>query len=640
MQLLRSLALLVFLPVAVWSAGAATRTQARLILSAEAVRPGETVLAGVLLKMPPGWHTYWKNPGDSGAATKIDWQLADGIRAGEIQWPAPEKFTIAGLTTYVYQDEVLLIVPMTLADNVSAGPKELKAQLSWLECERVCLPGKGEVKAVLEVGATSKPSGEIFLFDAWKKKLPRKESSIEAGAWWEKEADRGSRPRPVVLEVALRDAEDFFPYPGKTFEIQAATEKLGANGDKVRLRKIVKKFEGDWPSQLQGIVLGKEKGGQAIEVNVPIAATPAALSAGDFGAPPESRSLALVLVFAFIGGLILNVMPCVLPVIALKILGFVQQSKEAPQQVRRMGLIYGLGVLVSFLVLAGMVIAVKQAGHQASWGMQYQNPHFIIAMTILVLLVALNLFGLFEVTLGGRTLGAASELASRKGAAGAFFNGVLATLLATPCSAPFMGVALGFAFSQPPAVIVLTLLTLGLGLAAPYVVLSWRPDWLKFLPKPGPIWGEFAQRAARRRWPGMAASLLVTGTVTALALSRAPELDWKPWSPEAVAKARAEGRPILVDFTADWCATCQVNMRTSINIKPVRKKLGEINAITLVADFSNQDEAIGQELEKFGRNAVPLVLVYPRDSNKPPIVLPDGYLTPRIVLDALDKALE
>jgi len=688
MQLLRSLALLVFLPVAVWSAGAATRTQARLILSAEAVRPGETVLAGVLLKMPPGWHTYWKNPGDSGAATKIDWQLADGIRAGEIQWPAPEKFTIAGLTTYVYQDEVLLIVPMTLADNVSAGPKELKAQLSWLECERVCLPGKGEVKAVLEVGATSKPSGEIFLFDAWKKKLPRKESSIEAGAWWEKEADRGSRPRPVVLEVALRDAEDFFPYPGKTFEIQAATEKLGANGDKVRLRKIVKKFEGDWPSQLQGIVLGKEKGGQAIEVNVPIAATPAALSAGDFGAPPESRSLALVLVFAFIGGLILNVMPCVLPVIALKILGFVQQSKEAPQQVRRMGLIYGLGVLVSFLVLAGMVIAVKQAGHQASWGMQYQNPHFIIAMTILVLLVALNLFGLFEVTLGGRTLGAASELASRKGAAGAFFNGVLATLLATPCSAPFMGVALGFAFSQPPAVIVLTLLTLGLGLAAPYVVLSWRPDWLKFLPKPWPwmeqfkkamgfpmlatvvwlfrltlshftlsdvfwfgiflvalamsawIWGEFAQRAARRRWPGMAASLLVTGTVTALALSRAPELDWKPWSPEAVAKARAEGRPILVDSTADWCATCQVNMRTSINIKPVRKKLGEINAITLVADFSNQDEAIGQELEKFGRNAVPLVLVYPRDSNKPPIVLPDGYLTPRIVLDALDKALE
>jgi thiol:disulfide interchange protein DsbD len=285
-------------------------------------------------------------------------------------------------------------------------------------------------------------------------------------------------------------------------------------------------------------------------------------------------------------------------------------------------------------------------------------------------------------------MGAASGLASRKGATGAFFNGVLATLLATPCSAPFMGVALGFAFSQPPSVIMLTLLTLGLGLAAPYVVLSCRPDWLKFLPKPGAwmerfkkamgfpmlatvvwlfrltlghfsksdvfwfgmflvalsmsawIWGEFVQRASRRRWPGVLAGVLVTGSVTALALMRAPDLEWTPWSPEAVAKARAEGRPILVDFTADWCSTCQVNMRTSINIKSVRKKLGEINAATMVADFSKSDETIGKELEKFGRDAVPLVLVYPRDAAKPPIVLPEGYLSPKIVLDALDKAVQ
>jgi thiol:disulfide interchange protein DsbD len=320
--------------------------------------------------------------------------------------------------------------------------------------------------------------------------------------------------------------------------------------------------------------------------------------------------------------------------------------------------------------------------------MQFQNVHFVIAMTILVLLVALNLFGVFEVTLGGGAMGAASELASKEGAAGAFFNGVLATLLATPCSAPFLGVALGFAFTAQPAVILMTLLTVGLGLAAPYVVLSWRPDWLKFLPKPGMwmeqfkkamgfpmlatvvwlfrltlghfsksdvfwfgvflvalsmsawIWGEFVQRARNRRWPGVVASLLVTGTVTAMALTRAPELEWKAWSPEAVAKARAEGRPILVDFTADWCATCQVNMRTSINIKPVLQKLAQIDAVTLVADFSKEDETIGKELEKFGRSAVPLVLVYPKDPQKPPIVLPDGYLTPKIVLDALDKALE
>ncbi len=666
--------------------GATTKTQARLILSAAVARPGETVIAGVLLKMPPGWHTYWKNSGDSGAPTKIDWQLPDGIKAGEIQWPVPEKLTVADLTTYVYHDEVLLLVPLTLADNVRAGPKELKAQVSWLECERVCQPGKGEVKTLLEVGAKSKPSAEIFLFDAWKKRLPRTDPTVSANAWW----DKGGDSRPVILEVAMKDAADFFPYANKAFELEGATEKLLADDGKVRFRKVMKKFEGDWPAQLQGIVVGKREDGQqpAIELDVPIAATPPVTSGGDVAPPPESKPLALILVFAFIGGLILNVMPCVLPVIALKILGFVQQSKEAPQKVRRLGLIYGMGVLVSFLVLAGLAIGVKQVKGVASWGMQFQDVRFVIAMTILVLLVALNLFGVFEVTLGGRAMGAASELASKEGAAGAFFNGVLATLLATPCSAPFLGVALGFALTAQPAVILVTLLTVGLGLAAPYVVLSWQPDWLKFLPKPGLwmeqfkkamgfpmlatvvwlfrltlshfsksdvfwfgvflvslsmsawIWGEFVQRARKRRWPGVVAGILVTGTVTAMALARAPELEWKPWSHEAVAKARAEGRPILVDFTADWCATCQVNMRTSINISPVRKKLAQMNTVTLVADFSKEDETIGKELEKFGRSAVPLVLVYPKNAEKPPIVLPLGYLTPKIVLDALDKALE
>jgi len=249
-------------------------------------------------------------------------------------------------------------------------------------------------------------------------------------------------------------------------------------------------------------------------------------------------------------------------------------------------------------------------------------------------------------------------------------------------------VALGFAFAQPPVLIVATLLTVGLGLATPYVVLSFQPDWLKFLPKPGAwmerfkvamgfpmlatvvwlfkltlnhfsksdvfwfgvflvalsmsawIWGEFVQRGRKRRWLGGAASVLVTGAVVLLAATRAPEIEWKPWSHEAVAAARAEGRPVLVDFTADWCSTCQVNMRTSINIASVRRKLGQIQAVTLVADFSKEDPAIAAELQRFQRDAVPLVLVYPKDPNKPPIVLPDGYLTPKIVLDALDKAAQ
>src|SRR5438128_3735777 len=344
MQLMRVLTFLVFLPFTASPAGAAVKTQARLILSAEAARPGETVTAGVLLKMPSGWHTYWKNPGDSGEATKIVWQLPDGIQAGEIQWPVPDKLNVADLTTYIYHDQVLLMAPLTLADNLPAGPKELKAQVSWLECEQLCLPGKGEVKATLEIAPKSKPSAELSLFDAWKKKLPRTDSLVQAGAWWEKEPDGDSRP--LIVEVGMKDADDFFAYPGKTFEVQAATEKMSADREKVRLRKIVRKYEGDWPSRLKGIAVGKAGSSvTAVELDAtigleskaagvltseprPVTETPNGVPETAVHAP--QRSLPLMLFFAFLGGLILNIMPCVLPVIALKVLGFVNQSKESP----------------------------------------------------------------------------------------------------------------------------------------------------------------------------------------------------------------------------------------------------------------------------------------------------------------------
>src|SRR6185437_8728715 len=224
MRLVHRLAFPVVLALAVVSIQAAAKTQVRLVLSAQSARPGETVTAGVLLKTPPDWHTYWKNAGDSGAPTKIEWELPEGLKAGEIQWPVPEKLTAEGLTTYVYNGEVMLLVPLTLAGDVAAGTRELKARVSWLECERVCLPGRAEVKATLDVGAKSNPSAEVFLLDAWKTKLPRADANTAAGAWWEKEA--GGDTRPLILEVAAKAAEDFFPYPGKAFEVQAATDKL------------------------------------------------------------------------------------------------------------------------------------------------------------------------------------------------------------------------------------------------------------------------------------------------------------------------------------------------------------------------------------------------------------------------------
>jgi thiol:disulfide interchange protein DsbD len=411
-----------------------------------------------------------------------------------------------------------------------------------------------------------------------------------------------------------------------------------------------------------------------------------------------------MLLYAFIGGLILNIMPCVLPVIALKILGFVGESRSDPRHVRKLGLVYALGVLVSFIVLAAVVIGVKAAGHRAGWGMQFGSPVFVVCLTTLVTLVALNLFGVFEVTLGGRTLDAAGGLASKHGAAGAFFNGVLATALATPCTAPFLSIALGFAFAQKAPVILLMFLAVGVGLAAPYVVLSWNPAWLKFLPKPGAwmekfkiamgfpmlatavwlfnlaassygksvlwlgvflvlvafaawIFGEFVQRGRTRKGLALVIALILLVGGYAFALENqlrwrepivisdttgslkesADGIDWQRWNPDAVAKARAEGHPVLVDFTADWCLTCQVNKKTSIEIPSVRAKLKSLNAVALLGDYTHFPDNITTELSRFNRAGVPLVLVYPKDAAAPPIVLPE-ILTPGIVLDALDHA--
>jgi len=397
-----------------------------------------------------------------------------------------------------------------------------------------------------------------------------------------------------------------------------------------------------------------------------------------------------MLVYAFIGGLILNVMPCVLPVIALKILGFVSQAKDEPGKVRKLGMIYGAGVLVSFLVLAALVIGVKAAGHQAGWGMQFGNPEFLVLLTVLVTLVALNLFGLFEVTLSGRVAGAAGSLASKHGAAGAFFNGVLATILATPCTAPFLSIALGFAFAQNALVIALVLLTVGIGLASPYVVLSWHPAWLKFLPKPG-VWmerfkiamgfpmlatalwlssllpvhygerawwmgiflvivglaawliGECVQRGrSRRGLAGLVALVLLSGGY-GLVLEgkmhwRSPEIasagdratakdpgiiPWQPWSLQAVAKARAQGRPVLVDFTASWCLTCNSIVKPALEDPEMLRRLQAINAVPLLADYSAAPANITEELHSFGRGGVPLVVVYPKNTNEPALVLPE-----------------
>ena len=688
----------------------AAHTEARLLLAAETARPGETVLAGVHLRMDPRWHIYWRNPGASGMATTIEWQLPAGVTAGPIQWPVPEKLPDEDLTTYIYTNEVVLLVPLKLAADLRPGPLDLKASVSWLECDVQCVPGSADVQATLNVGNEPKPSKDADLLLAWQAKLPKSGDGLSARAWWENTA--AGKSRPLLLEWSSPTAAseaDFFPDASEDFEVQPATERVPAEPGKIHLRKEVKKLAGDWPRQISGVLVQQSGPARlAYEVNLPIESSTSAAAANTASASETglvAPSLWKMLLYAFLGGLILNVMPCVLPVIALKILGFVGQAKDEPRRVRKLGLIYALGVLVSFLVLAALVIGVKAAGHKAGWGMQFGNPQFLVLLTALVTLVALNLFGLFEVNPGGRVMGAAGTLASKHGPAGAFFNGVLATILATPCTAPFLGAALGFAFTQTAGIIVLMFVVVGAGtrltlrhpeLAAGMAEDSsrspargWsgsRSPWASRCSPPpcgcsassrcimangrcgsGCSWSFWPWRrgftasssnaaAPIAGWRPAAALVLLVGgylytvegqlrwrspvpdTALAGSLKESPDgIDWQRWSPAAVAQARAQGHPVFVDFTADWCLTCQANKRIAIDVPSVRAKLKETNAVALLGDYTRLPDDITAELNRYGRAGVPLVLVYPKNPNEPPQVLPEA-LTPGIVLAALDRA--
>jgi thiol:disulfide interchange protein DsbD len=677
----------------------AAHTQAQLVLANTSARPGDTILAGVHLKMEPGWHTYWKNPGDAGMATKIVWQLPPGVTNGDIQWPLPKKLPPEEVTTYGYDEEVVLLVPLKLAADLKPGPLNLKAKASWLECKEQCIPASAEVQATLNIGSETKTSPDAALLNLWTSKLPQTNGLFSFQARWEKSVSDGTRSMIIegtqsAADIIPIEKADFFPDANDQLDIQGATEKVDSKNG-FALRKTIKKLSGDWPSRMSGVVViegNKQNWGFALnEPIVSLGKSP--ISSGRSESPTQAPSSAQpaqplwrMLFYAFVGGLILNIMPCVLPVIALKILGFVGEARNAPGRVRMLGVVYTLGVLLSFVVLAAIVIGVKSAGHRAGWGMQFGDPHFVAGLTILVVLVALNLFGVYEVTLGGRAMNAAGELASKHGFAGAFFNGVLATILATPCTAPFLSIALGFAFAKEAPIILLIFLSVGVGLALPYLILSFQPSWLKWLPKPGVwmekfkmfmgfpmlataiwlftlvaggtdksaalwfglflvalatgvwLWGEFVQRGRNRRGLAAVASMGLVAGVGIYAFTRgSDQIQWQPWSQAAVTQAQSQGHPVLVDFTADWCLTCQVNKKVALEVPSVRSKLKQLGSVNLVGDYTRLPDNITTELNHYDRAGVPLVLVFPGKADGPPQVLPE-VLTPGIVLAALEQA--
>ncbi|MDP9141680.1 MAG: thioredoxin family protein [Pseudomonadota bacterium] len=674
-----------------------TEVEVELIAEARSLQPGENWVA--LRVLPnPGWHVYWRNPGDSGIPTKLEWTLPSGVSAGEIHWPYPHAERLGDLTNYGYSGEVLHLVPVTLAAGASGGSLTLQAKASWLACKDVCIPGKAELSLSLPVTLRAEIDPD------WAPSFAKARSELPRSAldWPAQFAVADNSVSLSLQSSELEGAEQiaFFPFANDLVN-HAATQRLAADGSSLRLSQALSPYYVEAPTSVDGVVV-IERGGktQAWEISakvgevetVPGGEEPArnahGISAGiaaeltDVGdatnaAPP---AFALVLLLALVGGLILNLMPCVFPVLSLKALALVRHADtaEGAAERRRQTYAYTLGVVLSCVAIAAAMLGLRSAGEAVGWGFQLQSPAFVALMAYVIFALGLSLSGVVEFGVGAMNLG--SGLAQRPGLSGSFFTGVLAVVVASPCTAPFMGSALGYAMTQPAAVSLLVFATLGLGLALPFLLLGWFPALARWLPRPGAWMEQFKQFMAfplyltvvwllwvlSRQTDAQAAAQVMLGLVaiafalwlwhrsgwfarvlklTALAaaiallftLSARPQTGVSAadnsWSTERVAALRTEGRTIFVDFTADWCLSCKVNERTTLHGERVQNAFSARNVVSLVGDWTRSDPLITAELARFGRNGVPLYLVYVNGGE--PKVLPQ-LLTPEIVIDALD----
>lgn len=554
--------------------------KAQLLSSRVSAAPGESFEAGLRLVHAPRWHTYWTNPGDSGLPTTLRWTLPPGWKAGDIRWPAPERIAAPPLTSFGYGGDLFL--PLTLTAPETKGPAVLKATADWLECAEICIPGKAELTLKLDVGE-SKPAAPLP-----ESLIPARDESAAAAA--------RAEDRKVVLALDGRHPHaEFFP-DQNAFEGARGPVTVGPARTELTLALNPGAAA---PSKLSGVL---RRGGLApVAIELPVT---------------QGGGLARPLLLAFLGGLLLNLMPCVFPVIALKVAGLLQQPGK------RHVLAYCAGVIVSFELLAAGLLAARGGGAALGWGFHLQSPPVVAGLALLCVLVGLNLLGLFEV--GTRLMGLGG------GERGSFASGVFAVVVAAPCTAPFMGAALGWALTRPPLESLAVFASLGAGTAAPYALLASWPGLLKRLPRPG-AWMETLKKALSLPMFATAAWLL---WVLVRLLSPAAAMDgaWKAWSPEAVAQAREAGKTVFVDFTASWCLSCQVNERVVLSRPEVKAALAK--GVALKADWTAKDAAIAEELARHGRSGVPLYIVYPKGGEA--VILPE-LLTPSLVLDALGE---
>ena len=677
------LVLTITLPAHAANSADVAHLRVQLIFPQSQLYPGGKNQVGLYFKLEPGWHVYWKNAGDSGEPPRIQWTLPDGVSPSPLEFPAPARLPLGPLMDFGYENEVLFPSHFTVAPNIKPGPATLHAKVAWLVCREVCIPGKAQLDQNVQLLRSAPPNASMSAVDSalWSRlaRLPLPLPTGDKAVF--QPTSSGFR---LAVNTGRRESQAaFFPSDQSILD-NPSPQKLTATpqGLVLDLKKDASLTTN--PPHLNGVI--ELADGRNYEISAAPGTVAAATPAPALGELPGIAGL------AFLGGLLLNLMPCVFPVLFLKGLALVNSGAEERHKLRAHGFVYAAGILVSFWALVAALLGLRAAGATLGWGFQFQSPAFLALMAGLLFLLGLSLAGQFEIGLTFTSAG--GSLAAKQGYAGSFFTGVLAVIVATPCTAPFMGAAIGYALAQPAVVTFAVFTALALGLAAPYVALTLQPAWTRLLPKPGAwmdvlkqavsipifltvvwlVWilaqayganllaallagflllaigGWFLGRWPARRWAAATAGLFLLAFIglavfaPRLASSPAPAASastsgqsaaWQPWSPTVVSSYQSQGRPVFVDFTASWCLSCQVNERVALDQPQVRQAFANANVILLRADWTRQDPAITQALTTLGRSGVPVYALYaPGESS--PRLLPQ-VLTPGIVTGALSQ---
>lgn len=673
-------------------------SDAELVTDRVAVQPGESFDVALRIDMEEGWHSYWINSGDSGLETRIRWDVPDGVEVDDIRWPYPERIDTNPFTTYGYHDVVYLFSEVTIPEDFQGDVLSLSARADWLICADICLPAYEDVAIDIPIGTESGRTAHAEAMDHARGLIP-----VNLPEGWH--ADAETTDEGYLISVAhpaswMGDASDIELFAAEGGVIRhAAQHEATSYKDGFTIAVERSEYARGVPPTFKAVLVADGStrfidDARAIYLELPVAgASEHIVASSNAPAIPFSvSSIWMALAFALIGGMILNLMPCVFPILSIKILGFAEGNSQDRGTMRKHGLLFGAGVILSFLALAGALLLLRAGGESLGWGFQLQNPLIIAFLALLMFAIGLNLLGVFEI--GFRLASAGGQLDRGSGSAGAFWSGVLATIVATPCTAPFMGAALGWSLAQPAVIALTVFAALGLGMAIPYVLLSFFPKWLERLPRPGP-WMETLKQALSfglfatavwlvwvfgrqtgvdgaalllaammliglaawilNRWSWITSSpkkrvitrsfagvALVLALMATLSGSRfvntgsVPLSDgWQTFDPDRIEEIVQSGQPVFVDFTATWCITCQVNKRVALSNADVIRKFESQNVVLMQADWTNQDPVITAALEQFGRSGVPLYVLYP-GGNADPVILPE-LLTPGIVINALDR---